>query len=320
VNPSELRLAARRRAARTVRDLSARCYVDLSHDAGRTVLLCSSGRSGSTWLANLVNHRNEYRLLFEPLRRDRVPAAAGVRYGHYLDPSDEGGEVGRSVHAILRGEVRALWADRYNRARLVRRRLIKEIRATNLMPWIRARYPVLPIVYLLRDPAVVAASFERLGWDDHLSEFLVQDDLMAAVSDQAATIDAVSRTGSPFERHLLRWCLENALPLRLLEAGDAHVVFYEDVVEAPRRELRRLFAYLGTEWDERVLDAVTVPSQTSFADAGGGGLSRTDGRGGDLLGAFGLDWLYGPGSRRCVSPLRVLGRRPPRELRAPARV
>ena len=294
------RLAAKRHVARALRDASARCYVELNHDVRRTVLLCSSGRSGSTWLANVLNYRREYRLLFEPLRRDRVPAASCVRYGHYLPPAEEGAAVGAAVDTVLRGEVRALWADRYNRARLVRRRLVKEIRATNLLPWIRARYPELPVVYLFRHPYDVAASFTRLGWDDHLSEFLVQEELMAALAEHRSLIEDVVATGDAFERHALRWCLENALPLRLLRRGDAHVVFYEDAVADPERELRRLFAYLGKDWDDRVLNSVPVFSQTTFPDRdveerrGAGGA-----RAAELLRAFDLDHLYGiaPGPR-----------------------
>jgi hypothetical protein len=307
VTVRDRRLAAKRHVARAVRDASARCYVELNHDVGRTVLLCSSGRSGSTWLANVLNYRREYRLLFEPLRRDRVPVASCVRYGQYLPPNVEGGAVGRAVDSVLRGEVRALWADRYNRTRLVRRRLVKEIRATNLLPWIRGRYPELPLVYLFRHPHAVAASFTRLGWDDYLSEFLVQDELMAALASQAPLIEDVVATGDAFERHALRWCLENALPLRLLRRGDVHVVFYEDAVADPERELRRLFAYLGKEWDDRVLDSVPVFSQTTFPDRDAAGehlaaSARTQ----ELLRAFDLDRLYGSEEGPRLSPDDVL--------------
>jgi hypothetical protein len=44
-------------------DLSSRTGpLDVTGDPRNTVLIAGSGRSGTTWLAEIVNHRNDYGL------------------------------------------------------------------------------------------------------------------------------------------------------------------------------------------------------------------------------------------------------------------
>lgn len=242
--------------------LRAGCYVDLRHDIRDTTLVVGSGRSGSTWVAEVVNHRNEYRLVFEPFRRDRVRKARQIRLGHYIDPSEQGHPLGPTIDALLAGKVRSWWTDRPNRRRIVSRRIVKEIRITNLVPWIRVRHPALRIVYIVRDPVGVAQSCLELGWGDNLDEFLAQEPLLAQFADLTPTIVRIARSEDPFQRLVLRWCLENALLLRDKPAPDVHRIVYDELRTDPSRELERLFAYLGKNVGD-AYTAVRKPSQTA---------------------------------------------------------
>lgn len=274
--------------------ISAVCYFDLNSDYRRSILISSSGRSGSTWLADLINYRNEYRLIFEPFRRDRSKIAACIPYGLYLEPGGKTGPEARAVEAILRGRVHNTWSNWHNRRRVSHRRIIKEIRATNLMPWIRANFPELPVVYLLRHPVSVAQSWTRLGWRDFLDEFIRQEALMNRLSSFQPVIDDVLRTGRPFERHLLRWCLENFIPLRDLQPSDAHVVFYEHLLADPQKELRHVFGYLGKTLEPAVLERINVASPLSYPDSHAKPLTDDEmTRACEIVAAFGLDRVYG---------------------------
>ncbi len=242
--------------------LRAGCYVDLRHDIRDTTLVVGSGRSGSTWVAEVLNHRNEYRLVFEPFRAERVRRARRIRLGQYIDPSDQGHPLGRTIDALLAGKVRSWWTDRPNRRRIVSRRIVKEIRITNLVPWIRVRHPALRIVYAVRDPVGVAKSCLELGWGDNLDEFLAQGPLLAQFADLTATIGRIARSEDRFQRLVLRWCLENALPLKDDSAPDVHRIVYDELRTDPNRELERLFAYLGKDVDDAYA-AVRKPSVTA---------------------------------------------------------
>lgn len=225
--------------------LAAACYLDLGHGIRDTTLVVSTGRSGSTWVAELLNHRRDHRLVFEPFRSDRVRRARAIRLGQYLDPQEQGDPLAGTIDALLAGRVRGWWTDRHNPCRIASRRIVKEIRITNLLPWIRRRHPALRIVYAVRDPVAVARSWLELGWGDGLEELLGQEALLARFAGLEGEIRGIARAGDPFERLVLRWCLENAIPLLEHERLDVHRVVYEQLRREPERELERMLAYVG---------------------------------------------------------------------------
>jgi hypothetical protein len=273
--------------------LRAACYLDLGRGIRDTTLVVSTGRSGSTWVAEVINYRREYRLVFEPFRSDRVRQARDFKLGQYIDPADQTHPLARKADVLLAGHVRNWWTDRQNPKRVARRRIVKEIRITNLIPWIRARHPGLRIVYVVRNPVAVARSWLELDWSDGLDDFLAQDELLAHFDGIADHVAAVAQSGDRFERLVLRWCLENAIPLRAQPWSDVHLIEYERLRDDPGPELERLFAYLGEPVDGAV-DAVGKPSQTAAFTRRGGRVDIDETRrrrAGELLELFELGEL-----------------------------
>ena len=300
-------------------------FLETNHDYHRTLLLVGSARSGSTWLSDVLEETLRCRMVFEPLRRDKVPLAAGVPWGRFSDPADSDPALDLVLHRILTGRVRSRWSDKFNRVRLPRRRLVKEIRATNLLPRILARYPGMPVVYLLRHPVPTAWSAADLHWKPYLGEFLSQTALMdGPLAPYRSVIETHAKSDDPFERHVLRWCLENYVPVHRLAPGSLHVVFYENILENPEVELARLGRYLEgfaeggwvlpsqrpEAWDQpsranyRGTPALDVETRlrawqeevtpTAVAVAL------------EIVAAFGLDRLYGAGIRPLLEPDAVL--------------
>jgi hypothetical protein len=277
-------------------------YVDLAKgDHRSSVFLAGSGRSGTTWVSEIVNHRNAYRFVFEPFYPDKVRVLRNFRRRQYLRPEDRREEYLAPARAILSGELRSLWADRFNKKFLARRRLIKDIRANLLLGWMRENFPGMPIILLLRHPCAVVASRLALGWQDVLVETMEQEDL---VEDFLLPVESEIRgSRGGFERHLFSWCIENYIPLRQFGPGEIHLAFYENFLAHPDHELRRLFAFLGEGFDERACRALQRPSPLSrhpkvpSVDAWRG--SVTDHqleRAVAVLGLFGLDRVYGEGA------------------------
>lgn len=288
--------------ARRVRRLLGGLQVDLGGDHHDTVFLAGTGRSGTTWLSNVLNHRNEYRYIFEPFRPDKVRVCAHFRSKQYLRPDDHRAEYLEPAGRILSGGVRSLWTDRYNRRLVARRRLIKDIRANLLLGWFRANFPEMPLILLLRHPCAVVSSRLKLGWRDNLYETMEQREL---VEDFLLPMEPEINTArNAFERHLFFWCIDNYVPLRQLAPGEAHLVFYERLLAEPEDELRRLFSSLGLDLDESFHGDVGGPSTLSprnAADRTVDGWRDTVSRGQiersiEILGMFGLDGIYGEGS------------------------
>ena len=277
-------------------------HVDLGRgDHRSSVFLAGSGRSGTTWVSAVINHRNDYRFVFEPFRPGRVRMMEAFRRRQYLRPGDRREEYLVPARTALTGGIRSLWTDRFNDKLVARRRLIKDIRANLLLGWIHENFPGMPIILLLRHPCAVVASQLALGWQEVLLETMEQEEL---VEDFLLPVEAEIRAArDPFERHLFSWCIENYVPLRQFGPGEIHLVFYESFLLDPEHELRRLFSFLGEDFDERAYRALRRPSLLSRNPQ----VPSVDGwrrivtarqleRAVEILGLFDLDRLYGEGT------------------------
>jgi hypothetical protein len=272
-------------------------HVDLG-DHRSSVFLAGSGRSGTTWVSGLINHRNAYRFVFEPFRPDKVGICENFGRKQYLRSGDRREEYLGPARTILTGGLRSFWTDRFNEKLVARRRLIKDIRANLLLGWMRANFPGMHMVLLLRHPCAVVASQLALGWRDVLSEMMEQEEL---VEDFLVPMEAEIRAArGGFERRLFTWCIENYVPLKQFEPGEIHLCFYEDFLTRPEHELRRLFSFLGEDFDERVYPLLNRPSplsregEAASVDAWQRSVTgRQLERAVEILGLFELDRVYG---------------------------
>jgi hypothetical protein len=226
------------RTRRPAELLSGTFFLDLGGDHRDTVLVAGSGRSGTTWLSTLINHDNEHRFIFEPFHPEKVAACEPFHRKQYLRPEDDRAIYLEAAEKILSGKLRSRWADRFNRKPVARRRLVKDIRTSLLLGWMRRHFSGMPIVFILRHPCAVADSRLRLGWRDSLEEVMSQKQL---VEDHLAPFEAeILAAEDPFERSVFLWCIENYVPLRQPGAEKLHVVFYEHLVSDPEKELSPL--------------------------------------------------------------------------------
>jgi hypothetical protein len=308
------------RARRTVSTKVA--YLDLNHDPGHCLLLVGSGRSGTTWMAEVLTEALHCRLVYEPLRTKSVPWTAPVRRGHYLPPDQSDPAVAAVLDRIIKGQLRNRFTDRYNTERLPRRRVVKEVRATNLLPWLVPRYPRTPVVYLLRHPVPTAWSVVALGWPETLQDILSQPALMEGpLESRRALIEEAAASPDKFHRLVLQWCLENYVPIGQLPPAAVHVVFYENMVDDPWGELERLRLYLRRfgphPWNVDMASVKNVARPSHSRNRGTSGSGRLERwveevpaaqveKALALVAGFGLDRVYGRSTRPLIPPDRLL--------------
>lgn len=286
--------------------LTTRAFFDWNRDWRRAAAIAGCERSGTTWLANIVNYRNDFRLLFEPLRPG-MAFTQGINQRTYLRPDDPAPAFRALMERILAGGVRDPHVDHLNLRLLPCRRLAKFVRANLLLKWLVHRFPGVPVLFLTRHPFAVAASRMRKGWNWFPSikaSLFEQPQLRADVLDAHAA--RFERAASPFVQGVLIWCVEHIVPFRQLAPGDVRLVFYEDLVTAPRASIPPLLAHAGVPLRERVFDVLDVPSPTSsersarlvdrdalLRDHGVSAAEIDEAM--DALRAFGLDRVYGEG-------------------------
>lgn len=243
---------------RLARGIFSRCFADLGGDWRDTVFVAGTGRSGTTWLGDLINYRNEYRVVFEPFHPRYVPDAACFRNRQYLRPDAQDDARTAAARRILGGRTRSRWSDGQNERLLARRRVVKEIRANLMLGWLRRQHPEMPMVLILRHPCAVAHSRATMGWQTHLDELLGQPELMA--DHLAPHVELLAGLRSAPALHAALWAVETLVPLRQLSAGDVFLIGYEELCLDPREVLGRLFAHLGQGLDDSILTALRRPS------------------------------------------------------------
>ena len=294
-------------------------FFERNRDPSHAALVLGSGRSGTTWLAEAIARQHRSRLLFEPFH-PRLGAMGGD--GRlFLDPTEHPPSFKRSARRILSGRVRGPYIDGVRIARLPRGRLIKDVHASSLLPWLRTNYPGVPAAYVVRHP--IAASLSRVRADtfygvaDYLATPAGRED--AEESPVAAWLplyDECRDDPEPLVRLVAEWCIENSYPLSHRDDEGVALVFYESAVLDPASELARIgelcAGALGPPRASVATDEVRAPSATDWSGSAAeahmsGGWEQLLGRWTSevpgpvvercarVVSEFGLDWLYGDG-------------------------
>lgn len=290
-------------------------FLELNHRPSRSALVLGSGRSGTTWLAESIARRHRSRLLFEPFHPFLRSLEGELRL--FLHPTDKNDTFEQSVHRVLSGRVRTVHVDQVLCARLPRSRVVKDVHAGNLLPWLHTNYPTLPIVFVVRHPIAVSFSRHRSSSFHGLGDYLAtpagrSDAENSPVAAWLPLYDRYRKDPEPLVRLVAEWCIENVYPLGCIDDAGVALAFYETIVLNPVAEIARLAEFcqdaLGphaqmTESEARQPSAMDWFGTAAAARESGDWeqrLSRwtdevpraTTERCLDVLAAFGLDRLY----------------------------
>lgn len=291
--------------------LSKKLIFDRSIGVDDTVLLASMGRSGSTFLSNVINYDNRYRVMFEPFRYDKVDIVKEFVYPLYLRPDDNRLKYFDPAQRIISGRVHSDWVNRENTKIFPTARLIKDIRANFFLKWIQTNFPEIKILLLLRHPCAVVASWVAAGFGDgqRARKRLLENDQFVSDTD-AHLLAEYMNAATDFERLIFFWCFSYHVPFRQFECGDVCLVFYENLIANSEQEVSRLFKFLGYAYSEsEVQRSLSKPSSTtdkneSFYDKEVLRLDRwrdnfskeQASRAFEILELFGMDAVYGSAS------------------------
>jgi hypothetical protein len=241
---------SRKKLKKTLRSFSqvgSVTFRDLSCDAETTVLL-SSGRSGSTWLGDLICTLPQTRVIFEPFHPNNgMRDLTEYRYT-YSDPSASFPLLQQSFQALVTGRRRSQWTEQFNKASdfVYRRRLLKLIRSNLLFPWMTSHFPNYRYIFLIRHPAAVVLSQLHGNWTLSARRLLSQPDLQDAY--ELSKFDSFNWPESGFLSNMIFWAIENEVaPLHAQQVG-ALIVHYEKLCIEPQKEMHRIEEYLGVKF------------------------------------------------------------------------
>lgn len=221
-------------------------YLDVGGGADDVVLVAGTGRSGTTWVGDVIASATSGRVVFEPFiwaRNEKLLFAGRYRisqlsgrlnfsgYVHGGEPDID--SYTQDVEGILAGRVRGFWVNQETKPQIYRKRVIKDIRANLMLPWLAKTWPGMKVVFVIRNPAKVVDSMiertsEGWGFDWTKDEVLSQPELMRDYLNPF--LDLIEQAETQVERLALRWCIENYVPLKQISAlPNVMVVRYEEL-------------------------------------------------------------------------------------------
>jgi hypothetical protein len=247
----------RRPSRRVLQTVCSKLYRDSIRDTSKAILVAGAGRSGSTWLAEIIGSQLSCRLMFEPFHSRLVEGYNRFEYFQYMRPSEESEPLRSFVESVFSGQIRNPWIDKYVERLSPQYRLIKEIRACLFLRWIHDRFREVPILFIVRHPCAVVASRMALGWatDGDIEPFLNQAKLVEDhLVDRLALIKNARREE---EKHAIVWSVSNLVPMRQFDDTGLSIIYYEDMVLNLDRALPGIFATIGQPYE---------PSARKYAD------------------------------------------------------
>jgi hypothetical protein len=261
--PRSLDWQLRRISRHAVTTFCRTLYRDTNRDERRSFMVAGTGRSGTTWLAEIISSQVSCRLMFEPFNPRKVSAYREFSYFQYMRPNERNAGLRDYCRAVFTGDIRDRWIDRGVTVLRPQFRLVKDVRANLMLRWIRREFPAVPLVFLLRHPCAVVASRLQLGWatDGDLAPLLEQPQLVA--DHLADTLHMFEAARTPEVKHALVWCVSNLVPLRQFAAGELTTVYYENLCANPAGEIERIFRGVGQRYHESVFGTLLQPSMMS---------------------------------------------------------
>ena len=243
-------------------------HIELDNSTSNTLIIAGAGRSGTTWLSEILNYDNEYRDIFEPFH-SKVCKKPYLEHKFIREDYNSSGKIYNKINKILKGKIRGLWIDQFNNKMIIRKRLIKCIRANLFLKYIKNNFKEIPIIFIIRNPFAVINSKIKLnklkGWNfpQFFDKMLKQKSLMNNFSEKQKQ-NMSKKNISELEKHFFQWSIQNYIPLKQFNKSQIHVVFYEDLVINPKIEIKKIYNFLGKEFDETILKSIKNPSKTSI--------------------------------------------------------
>jgi len=245
--------------------------LDIDGGNKSTVFIAGMGRSGTTWLSELINYRQNYRDIFEPFLPYKVEISSPFKYLHYLNPNYEDEILSNSAKMILSGKFKSDWTDVNNQHILTFKRIIKDIRTNLMLKWLSNIRPGMPILLIIRHPLAVIDSYKKLGWGieaggktSDFDRIIEQKQLLRDFPIVETNLKYIDKDDY-ISQLLYLWCVLYQVPIKQLSGTDHKIVFYENLLLYPEETLSDIFSYIGERFNgKKILDIIKKPSITNY--------------------------------------------------------
>jgi len=246
-------------------------------------IVAGFGRSGTTWVQDVLATANSLRAVFEPLHPLWI-RGADMHAHRYHAADDDDLACYRFLHRYFCEDFHSPWADyrvvwtklyprlndlksirgikrvlrnnfqakdnilRFRKQRQNKRRIVKFVRANMMLPWLQRNFDAR-IVFIIRHPAAVVMSQMRTprAWNPYKNiERYRRDSRLLDVLDRR-TNKLIFQSLDDVEACTLSWCVENIVALQHARDRDFPVIYYETLIRRGLPEWKRILSALELE-------------------------------------------------------------------------
>jgi len=264
-------------------------------------VIAGFGRSGTTWVQDVLAASNSLRAVFEPLHPD-VFHDAGSHAHAYRNSGDEDTALYEFLQKYFSENFHSLWVDYrirldllaprfgdpnswgqnkrylrriresgknyflYRTQRRFDQRIVKLVRANMMLSWLKEKWGAR-IVFLIRHPAAIVLSQMKSPsiWKPQFRIASYRTDSRLLDELNASTRKLLFEELDDIEAVTLSWCIENTIAFRQAKEQEICVVYYEHLVEKGLPEWRRMMTALSLEVVPDA-DLISRPSQQTSGD------------------------------------------------------
>lgn len=250
------------------------------------IIILGFGRSGTTWLSDIISKVTGNLILFEPFHPSVTDLSKRYSYSTITEEEDVV-VLEEYLKKVLNKKHRKMWLMRnhvpvrlenisqdflellWNECEVIG---FKEIRA-NFMIKTLQRMLNARIIFIIRHPLAVVASikqrtnFWEFGWQDTYNLFLQKTLYSACYKTHRISrcIDIVNNAGADIVKStVIMWAITHAIVLPELKKLGLPLFFYEEFYRNPFSSARQLFRYLGHESIRIHPSYLFTPSMTTL--------------------------------------------------------
>jgi len=230
-------------------------------DYSKYLIIFGTGRSGTTWLAELINQVPNSVLIFEPLHSIQYQKfdESDLNLNEVIDPEEDLQDYYKFFEKIFSLKYFRKWETKFIQPKKLFKvdyYIFKFIRANLLINWLSNNFPLKKPVFIIRHPCAVVSSRMNLKWIPNKTK----RDKFNKKFPQFTEIS--SNLTTELELTSLSWCMNNYVPLFYNRDNSFIVVSYEGLIINPEKELKRIFELWGMDYPNNILYSHTIPSKT----------------------------------------------------------
>lgn len=226
-----------------------------SRDFEKNIIVFGSGRSGTTWLGEMLSDLYGGVMIDEPLKLSssrRVQKAGFTGWCTYLDPQNQNQKFIKIFDQFFRGYAinPNMYKGKIDDFNFNSVWVWKLIRGHLLMPWLNENYHLTKQIFIIRNPFdVISSQLTHNGW---VSRGLLADkEIIMPVHGDSRIFynkykDLFKKSRFGEERLAIHWCIQNEFILKHKYNNLKWIqIRYEDLLRNPLDELTKIVNALG---------------------------------------------------------------------------